>query len=176
MRGYMTIPPRSVTKDYRAPRFATLVVIEFSAAWPEWLSPSAHGDMAIVAQHYEGHPSSLVTQVAMRATKLEAVGWKLGRIVLVTNGRCDADSIASRSVLARGLLARLKASNTGELLMTVDAKQGERAASRLLSLAATLERSRRGSDVILSLRIGDSVYRSPKPLADQVVAEERRAG
>lgn len=32
MRGIMTIPPRSVAKDYRAPRQATLVVIEFSAA------------------------------------------------------------------------------------------------------------------------------------------------
>jgi hypothetical protein len=73
-------------------------------------------------------------------------------------------------------LARLKASNKGELLMTVDAKQGERAASRLLTLAAALERSRKGSEVILSLRIGDSVYRSPKPLADQVVSEERQAG
>ena len=51
------------------PRNATLVVIEYGASWPRWLDPSHSGDMAVVAQHYEGEPSSLITQVASRVTR-----------------------------------------------------------------------------------------------------------
>src|SRR6187551_3742285 len=98
-------------------RSATMVVIEFSAAWPRWLKPASGGDMAVVAQHYEGHPSSLVTQVASRTTRLEAVGWQLDRIVLVSNGRVDPDAIAARSILARGLHARLRLIGRGELTL-----------------------------------------------------------
>jgi len=79
-------------------RKATLVVIEFGASWPRWLDPSHSGDMAVVAQHYEGAPSSLITQVASRVTRLEAKGWQLNAIVFVSNGRCEGDAaVISRS-------------------------------------------------------------------------------
>jgi hypothetical protein len=35
-------------------RPATLVVIEFGASWPRWMNPAHTGDLAVVAQHYEG--------------------------------------------------------------------------------------------------------------------------
>jgi len=69
-------------------RKATLVVIEFGASWPRWLDPTHSGDMAVVAQHYEGEPSSLITQVASRVTRLEAKGWQLKAIVLVHRPSC----------------------------------------------------------------------------------------
>jgi hypothetical protein len=111
--------------------------------------------MAVVAQHYEGHPSSLVTQVASRMTRLEAVGWSMDDLVLVSNGRVDADSIATRSILARGLLARLKHAGKGHLTLTVDERLGRRAASDLRSLAASLESSLRGAPVALTARVGE---------------------
>ena len=120
-------------------RNATLVVIEFGASWPRWLDPTHSGDMAVVAQHYEGLPSSLVTQVASRVTRLEAKSWKLKAIVLVSNGRCEADSVAARSVLARGLLSRLKAARGGHFALTVDERYGLRARRNLNHLAESLD-------------------------------------
>src|SRR5690606_25253939 len=146
----------------------TLVVIEFSASWPRWLKPTRGGDMAVVAQHYEGHPSSLVTQVASRTTRLESVGWCLDSIVLVSNGRTDPDSVASRAVLARGLAARLKARGRGELTLTVDERAGKRAEHNLRSLAAALESSVRGAAVGLCVRVGDETeVLVPEPVADE---------
>lgn len=136
-------------------RSATMVVIEFSAAWPKWLKPTGGGDMAVVAQHYEGPPSSLVTQVATRTTRLEAVGWSLDSIVLVSNGRSDPESVAARSVLARGLLSRLRSRGHGELILTVDEKLGRRAEAAVRALGASLERSVRGAQLTLSVRVGD---------------------
>ncbi len=151
-------------------REATLVVIEFSAAWPRWLKPTG-GDMAVVAQHYEGHPSSLVTQVASRTTRLEAVGWALDRIVLVSNGQTDPDSVAARSVLARGLLARLKARGRGELVLTVDERFGKRARHNLSGLGHALESSTRGTPLGLRVRVGDDVQAlNQNPLSDSLVA------
>jgi hypothetical protein len=87
-------------------RSATLVVIEFGASWPRWLNPNAdRGDLAVVAQHYAGPPTDLITQVAMRVTRLQARGWQLSSMVLVSNGRADAPTAAARSILARGALA-----------------------------------------------------------------------
>ncbi len=139
----------------RTTRSATMVVIEFSAAWPRWLKPAVGGDMAVVAQHYEGHPSSLVTQVASRMTRLEAVGWSLNDVVLVSNGRTDADSIATRSILARGLLSRLRHIGGGRLTLTVDERLGRRASSDLRSLASAMESSLQGSAVRLTARVGE---------------------
>ena len=51
-------------------RPATLVVIEFGASWPRWMNPAHTGDLAVVAQHYEGLPTDLVAQVANRITRL----------------------------------------------------------------------------------------------------------
>lgn len=154
---------------YTDRRNATMVVIEFSAAWPRWLKPAGSGDMAVVAQHYEGHPSSLVTQVASRTTRLEAVGWTIDRVILVSNGRADADAIAARSILARGLLSRLRLIGRGELTLTVDERLGRRAASELRDLTLSLERSLRGAPVTLSARIGERSWHCHEQLSDSVV-------
>lgn len=141
------------------PRSATLVVIEFSAAWPRWLKPSG-SDMAVVAQHYEGHPSSLVTQVASRTTRLEVVGWRLDTLVLVSNGRTDPDAVAARAILARGLAARMRARGRGGLLLAVDEKCGQRAGAHLRDLAASLHQTLVGSPVELGVRVGDRIWGS----------------
>jgi hypothetical protein len=176
MRGHITIPPRAPVRAAVAPTQATLVVIEFSAAWPSWLTPEGSGDIAVVAQHYEGHPSSLVTQVAMRATRLGAVGWKMSRAVLVTNGRSDPESVASRQVLARGLLSRLRLQGFGELVLSVDPRQGRRAVSSLMALGSSLEASLGDGSVRLLVRAGDAEYGTSAPNAEGEVTEERHAG
>jgi hypothetical protein len=140
-------------------RNATLVVIEFGASWPRWLDPSHSGDMAVVAQHYEGEPSSLITQVASRVTRLEAKGWLLKAIVLVSNGRCEQDSVAARSVLARGLLARLRAAHGGHFALTVDERYGHRARHNLRHLAESLDQYASASQIVLSAYTGE-----PAPL------------
>lgn len=164
----------------RTVRSATMVVIEFSAAWPKWLKPATGGDMAVVAQHYEGHPSSLVTQVASRISRLEAVGWSFDDVVLVSNGRVDADAIAARSILARGLLSRLRHMGRGHLTLTMDERLGKRPSADLRSLAASLERSLRGAPVSLTARIGDRSWHSEEQLADVVAglrtSTSRRVG
>lgn len=153
----------------RVVRSATMVVIEFSAAWPRWLKPATGGDMAVVAQHYEGQPSSLVTQVASRTTRLEAVGWSLDKVVLVSNGRVDPDAVAARSILARGLLSRLRLMGKGQLTLTVDERLGRRAASDLRAMATSLERSLRGAPVSLTARVGERSWHAAEPLSDAVV-------
>lgn len=157
-------------------RSATMVVIEFSAAWPRWLKPQSGGDMAVVAQHYEGAPSSLVTQVASRTSRLEAVGWRLERIVLVSNGRTDPDSIAARSILARGLLSKLRLMGRGTLTLTVDERLGKRAAADIRALGASLERSMRGAAVGLTARVGDRSWHSSEHLADSVAVSKPMYG
>jgi len=136
-------------------RKATLVVIEFGASWPRWLDPSHSGDMAVVAQHYEGEPSSLITQVASRVTRLEARGWQLKAVVLVSNGRCEGDSAASRSILARGLLARLSAAGGGHFALTVDERHGRRARHNLTHLAESLDADACQGHVVLSSYAGE---------------------
>lgn len=148
---------------------ATMVVIEFSAAWPRWLKPASDGHMAVVAQHYEGHPSSLVTQVATRTTRLERLGWNIRTIVIVSNGRSDADALAARSILSRGLLSRLRLQGRGHLTLTVDERLGKRAASDIRSLGANLESSLRGATVTLSTRVGGYSWHSDEQLEDAFV-------
>jgi hypothetical protein len=138
-------------------RSATMVVIEFSAAWPRWLKPSS-GDMAVVAQQYEGHPTSIVTQVASRTTRLESVGWRMDTLVVVSNGRTDPDSVAARSVLGRGIATRMKVRNHGRLLLAMDERSGKRAGSQLRTLASSLDHILSGSRVELAVRIGDLVW------------------
>jgi hypothetical protein len=136
-------------------RNATLVVIEFGASWPRWLDPGHSGDMAVVAQHYEGAPSSLITQVASRVTRLEAKGWHLKAIVLVSNGRCEGDSVAARSVLARGLLARLNGVGGGHFALTVDERLGRRARHNLTHLAEALDQDASTGGITLSAYAGE---------------------
>ncbi|HVY31152.1 MAG TPA: hypothetical protein VHB79_31565 [Polyangiaceae bacterium] len=131
-------------------RPATLVVIEFGASWPRWLNPTGdRGDLAVVAQHYSGPPTDLITQVAMRVTRLQARGWQLQAMVLVSNGRADAHTAAARSILARGLLAHLAASGGGNFALSVDGYLGRRAEHNLGALATALEPVARASRVEL---------------------------
>ena len=135
-------------------RDATLVVIEVGASWPRWLEPSRGGDLAVVGQHYEGEPTSLVTQVANRIARLEATGWRLGSTVLVANDRTDPAAFSARSVLARGLLARLSKSNGGSITLTVSDQVSARVCENLLGLAAALDSDARRAKVRVALRIG----------------------
>lgn len=111
--------------------------------------------MAVVAQHYEGEPSSLITQVASRVQRLEARGWRLRAIVLVSNGRCEGDSAAARSVLARGLLARLLGSGGGHFALTVDERYGRRARHNVTHLAESLDQDASMGGVALSTFAGE---------------------
>jgi hypothetical protein len=136
-------------------RKATLVVIEFGASWPRWLDPSHSGDMAVVAQHYEGVPNSLITQVASRVTRLEAKGWHLNAIVFVSNGRCEGDSLAARSILAHGMLSRLRAAGGGHFALTVDGRHGRRACHNLTLLAESMAGAAKLGGVALSVHAGE---------------------
>jgi hypothetical protein len=144
-----------------------LVVIEFGASWPRWLNPSGdRGDLAVVAQHYAGPPTDLITQVAMRVTRLQARGWELSSMVLVSNGRADAQTAAARSILARGLLAHLAGSGGGSFVLSVDAYLGLRAEHNLTALAASLEPSALASRIDLRLESAASSSSSvPVPRA-----------
>lgn len=134
-------------------RPATLVVIEFGASWPRWLDPSAErGDLAVVAQHYAGPPTDLITQVAMRVTRLQTRGWQLSTMVLVSNGRADVPTAAARSILARGLLAHLAGSGGGSFALSVDGYLGRRAEHNLERLAQALDPVARASRVELRLQ------------------------
>lgn len=147
---------------------ATLVVIEYSATWPRWLNPAHAGDLAIVAQHYEGLPSDLVTQVASRVTRLNQASWQVDAVILVSNGRSDPDSSAARSVLARGLLAHLQSSGGGHLTLCVSEALGRRATHELSTLAAALESVAQAAELSLSIRIGEEppIYSRPAPLRE----------
>ena len=141
-------------------RPATLVVIEFGASWPRWLNPTGdRGDLAVVAQHYAGLPTDLITQVAMRVTRLQARGWQLSAMVLVSNGRADMPTAAARSILARGLLAHLAASGGGSFSLSVDGYLGRRAEHNLAALATALGPVALASRV--DLRIETSTPRAP---------------
>ncbi|MEZ4219749.1 MAG: hypothetical protein R3B13_02390 [Polyangiaceae bacterium] len=137
-------------------RSATLVVIEYGASWPKWLEPSNAGYLAVVAQHYEGEPTSLVAQVANRIARLELQGWQLGTTVVAVNTRTDAAAFAARSVLARGLLARLGRQRHGELTLTVESGASSRSCQDLTGLAAALDGDALRSGVGVSVRIGSN--------------------
>jgi len=140
-----------------------LVVIEFGASWPRWLNPSGErGDLAVVAQHYSGPPTDLITQVAMRVTRLQTRGWHLSEMVLVSNGRADVQTAAARSVLARGLLAHLAASGGGHFTLSVDGYLGTRAAHSLAALAQALDPVARSSRVELHLE-SSATQTAPAP-------------
>lgn len=137
---------------------ATLVVIEFGASWPRWLNPNGdRGDLAVVAQHYAGPPTDLITQVAMRVTRLQTRGWQLSAMVLVSNGRADAPTTAARSILARGLLAHLAASGGGSFVLSVDGYLGRRAEHNLTALATALEPVALTSRIALRVESGAGV-------------------
>jgi hypothetical protein len=144
---------------------ATLVVIEFGASWPSWLNPSGSGNIAVVAQHYEGPASSLVIQVASRLSRLVAVGWRIDDVVLVSNGRTDLESQAARALLARGLLLHLREVGGVRFVFTVAALLGRRASHALHALTSELEASALASGISLCVRVGEGepIYARPVP-------------
>jgi hypothetical protein len=151
-------------------RAATLVVIEFGASWPRWLNPSGdRGDLAVVAQHYAGLPTDLITQVAMRVTRLQSRGWQLSSMVLVSNGRADVPTAAARSILARGLLAHLASSGGGSFVLSVDGYLGRRAEHNLSGLAAALGPVALASGVALRVE-STSASQPAEPLASALSA------
>ena len=121
--------------------------------------------MAVVAQHYEGAPSSLIAQVANRVTRLEARGWQLKAVVLVSNGRCESDSVAARSILARGLLAHLRASGGAHFALTIDLRLGQRARHNLTHLAESLGRDAVRGQIAMTVYTGE-----PMPLGSIATA------
>jgi hypothetical protein len=144
----------------------TLVVIEFGASWPRWLNPTGdRGDLVVVAQHYAGPPTDLITQVAMRVTRLQSRDWRLSAMVLVSNGRADAPTAAARSILARGLLAHLAASGGGSFALSVDGYLGRRAEHDLTALATALEPVALASNVALRVEGSSHASVSCKPEA-----------
>lgn len=144
-------------------RNATLVVIEFGARWPSWLSPTQSGDMAVVAQHYEGRPESLLAQVQSRVHRVTEVGWRIDDVVVTSNGRTDLESVSARSLLARELLRTLRETGGVRLLFTVDPRLGRRASHNLSTLATTLKEQALASGISLCVRLGDSepIYARP---------------
>jgi hypothetical protein len=151
-------------------RPATLIVIEFGASFPSWLNPAHSGDLAVVAQHYEGLPTDLVAQVASRVTRLAQAGWQLDEVVLVSNGRADQEAHAARSVLARGLIANLKAAGGCLLTLSVGEALGRRATHDLTALAAQLEPTAVASDLVLAVRVGDDPPVFSRPAGPRSVA------
>jgi hypothetical protein len=152
-------------------RPATLVVIEFGASWPRWLNPAHTGDLAVVAQHYEGLPTDLVAQVASRITRLSHAGWQLDEVILVTNGRSDPDASAARSVLARGLVGMLKSSGGCQLTLSASEAVGRRATHDLTMLAAALEPVALVSELSLCVRIGEEAPLFSRPTLSRAVAK-----
>ncbi|HVJ17225.1 MAG TPA: hypothetical protein VM686_17470 [Polyangiaceae bacterium] len=146
------------------PRPATLVVIEFGASWPRWLHPNLSGDLAVVAQHYEGPPTDLVTQVASRVTRLTGMGWEVEAIVLVANERHDVEAVAARSVLARGLMAHLRSAGGVHFTLSLDDSFGRRSAQSLNYLAAGLEPMANACGVLLGVRVGEREPLYSRPL------------
>lgn len=142
---------------------ATLVVIEFGASWPRWLDPSSSGDMAVIAQHYEGPPSSLVTQVLSRLERLVVMRWRIDDVVLVSNGRTDIEALSARSVLTRGLLAHLHSVGGVRFVLTVDTALGRRASHTLTALAASLQDDALAKGVAFCVRLGERepIYARP---------------
>lgn len=134
---------------------ATLVVIEFGASWPRWLSPTSADHMAVVAQHYEGSANSLITQVASRLSRLVSTGWRIEDAILVSNGRADIEAIAARATLARGLISYLREVSGLRFLLSVDKEHGLRPGHTLASLSHALRDTALGGGIALGVRVGE---------------------
>ena len=142
---------------------ASLVVIEYGASFPRWLDPSQVGTLAVVAQHYEGPPASLLTQVRSRLARLLSTGWILENMVLVCNGRMSLEQQAARSLLARQLLTTLRQCNGVRLVFTLSSEFEAKVRNSLCALASGLDDFALPSGIALSVRQGDgsSIYTRP---------------
>jgi hypothetical protein len=142
---------------------ATLVIIEYGAFWPRWLNPNRLGDIAVIAQHYEGPPHSLVTQVENRLTRLVVGQWLIESAILVSNGRTDLEALGARSIVARGLLSHLKKDGGQRLVLSVSPERGERACKTLATLFETLQSGALESGIELKLSTTEtSASRHPR--------------
>ena len=104
-----------------------------------------------MAQHYAGPPTDLITQVAMRVTRLQARGWQLSSMVLVSNGtRRRAHRGRALDLGARAARAPRR-SGGGGFMLSVDAYLGLRAEHNLTALATSLEPTALASRVELRL-------------------------
>jgi len=142
-------------------RESTVVVLEFSAAWPHWLKPKHSADATVIAQDHGDNPIVVIGEVAKRAAQLEAVSCHLGTVVLVSNGATDVSEAASRHSLVRALLTRLGELRLGapggrKLVLTVDGAAGVRARRDLDLLARSFERHARRNGVELAVHEGDA--------------------
>ncbi len=137
---------------------ATLVVIEYGAAWPRWLDPSRLGDIAVIAQHYEGEPHSLVKQVENRLTHLVLGQWRIESAVVVSNGRTDVEGLAARSIVARRLLSHLRKTDGKRLVLAVSEERGEKAVKTLMALAESLRPSAAEGSIDLLLAGSDQEH------------------
>ncbi len=144
---------------------ATLVVIEYGASWPRWLHRRTPAiSLSSRSTTKACRPiSSRRWQAASHASIKLPGRWD--EVVQVANGRSDPDSIAARSVLARGLLAHLKSAGGRHLTLCVSEALGRRATHELTALAAALESVALASDLSLSVRVGEDtpVYSRPAP-------------
>ena len=147
-------------------RDATLVIVEYGAVWPRWLDPARHGggDMAMVAQHYEGAARSLVEQAARRITRLETAGWHFVTVVLSVSSRTDPEAVSARAELVRGLWAKLGAASRGRLVLTVDESQGARVLRGVDVLCSTLDEAP-GVEVEICIGCATAEARSAERLA-----------
>lgn len=140
--------------DLAVKRETTLMVIEFSAAWPRWLRPNHFADATVIAQDHGQSPIVLIAEVARRAAHLQAIDCRLGTVVVVSNGGTAVTEAAARHSLVRGLLARLAALGGKKLVLTVDPAAGRRACRDLDVLARSFERQARQYGIELLVRIG----------------------
>ncbi|HEY4157192.1 MAG TPA: hypothetical protein VGM29_03810, partial [Polyangiaceae bacterium] len=74
---------------------------------------------------------------------------------LVSNGRCESASVSARSVLARGLLARLRGVGGGHFALTVEERYGRRARHNLTHLAESLDQEASLGGIALSTFAGE---------------------
>lgn len=137
---------------------ATLVALEHGSGWPSWLKPKPNSRVAIVAQYFETPQATLLSQVAERITELSGLGWRVDRVVLVTNGRTFPDQVAARAVLARGLLAHFAHAGAGQLVLTADPRTGPRSSAQLKALGQAIAGELTEANVECEVRFGRQRY------------------
>lgn len=144
-------------------RSGSLVVVEWGASWPRWLDPTQTGHVIVVAQHYEGSPESILTQVASRVSRVHEFGWRLDRALLSVSHRSEHVFRSARARLAQRLLGIVSEARGSELLLSVDQAAGPELAQELIDLSWELETEPAAANVRISLRLGE-VLQEPAPL------------
>lgn len=142
-------------------------MVEWGASWPRWLDPTQTGNVIVVAQHYEGTPESILTQVASRVARVHEFGWRLDRALLSINPRSEDVFRSARARLARRLLGIVSEARGSELLLSLDEGAGPEAAQELIDLTWELEAEPAARDVRISLRLGEALQQ-PSPVQRMV--------